>query len=78
MRDGENGSKELSATVGGCAMNTGRSANFYLQAKFGMDFPSRIMTLGSIGIDEQGIQIEQQLGAENLGFSVFKCEQSTG
>lgn len=59
-------------------MNTGRSANFYLQAKFGLDSPSRIMTLGSIGIDEQGQQIEQQLGAENLGFSVFRCDQSTG
>jgi len=41
----------LSATVGGCAMNTGRSANFYLQARLGKDKSSKVMTLGSIGTD---------------------------
>jgi len=31
MKDGdEYGSKKISETVGGCAMNTGRAANFYL------------------------------------------------
>ena len=30
MQDGEYDSKKMSGTVGGCAMNTSRSANFYL------------------------------------------------
>lgn len=35
MKDGSYGSKKISATVGGCAVNTSRAANFYLQAIFG-------------------------------------------
>jgi esterase/lipase superfamily enzyme len=39
----------LSTTVGGCAMNTARAANFYLQAK---DLNRKVMTVGSIGKDQ--------------------------
>lgn len=36
----------LSTTVGGCAMNTARAANFYLQA---LNFKNKVLTVGSIG-----------------------------
>lgn len=52
MKDGEYGSKQMVATVGGCAMNTTRSASFYLQAVLGDDSISKAYTLGSIGTDD--------------------------
>ena len=38
----------VSTTVGGCAMNTARAANFYLQA---LDLKNKVLTVGSIGTD---------------------------
>ena len=44
--------KELSTTVGGCAMNTTRAANFYFQAHPKGPFAQKVLTVGSIGSDE--------------------------
>lgn len=54
MRDGEYGSKELSATVGGCAMNTSRAANIYLKSLPEGPKESKVVTLGAIGKDDGG------------------------
>lgn len=78
MKDGDYDSKKMSETVGGCAMNTCRSAHFYLQALLGEDVPSKILTLGSIGNDDQANWIEKTLVDEKIGYDVFKCEKSTG
>ena len=54
MKDSEYGSKELSATVGGCAVNTSRGANMYLQAlPSGSQF-NKVITVGCIGGDQSG------------------------
>ena len=53
MTNGEYGSKQISKTVGGCAMNTSRAANFYLQAQFGTE-SSLVYTLGCVGKDSAG------------------------
>jgi hypothetical protein len=50
MKDGEYGSKKMSETIGGCALNTSRAANFFLQAKYGSSF-SKVKTIGCIGDD---------------------------
>ena len=55
MGDDELGTKLITSTVGGCAVNTTRSANFYLRAQGKLqnthDFNERIMTIGAIGSD---------------------------
>jgi hypothetical protein len=57
MSDGDRyGSKVLSTTVGGCAMNTTRAANFYLQA---YGYGNKVVTVGSIGKDDAATIISQ-------------------
>lgn len=65
MKDGLYGSKKISATVGGCALNTSRAANFYLQAVNGKHF-KKVYTLGVVGQDDAGKLILEQLERENL------------
>jgi sugar/nucleoside kinase (ribokinase family) len=65
MEDGLYGSKRISNTVGGCAMNTSRAANFYIQALLGNQ-NSLVKTLGSIGKDQAGEYIMKQLQDENM------------
>ena len=60
MDDGFYGSKKISNSVGGCAMNTSRAANFYIQALLGTKH-SLVKTLGSIGKDKAGEFIIKQL-----------------
>jgi sugar/nucleoside kinase (ribokinase family) len=80
MEDGELGTKLLTSTVGGCAVNTTRSANFYLQAmgksKCSADFDERVMTIGAIGSDEQGKKVRTQLNSESVPYSVFQAEET--
>lgn len=66
MRDGEYGSKELSATVGGCAMNTSRAANIYLQSLPEGPKVSKVVTLGAIGKDDGGEFVKKQLLEEGI------------
>lgn len=47
---GEYGSEQLVSTVGGCAMNTSRAANFYLQA-IDKQYKYTIFSTGAIGQD---------------------------
>jgi sugar/nucleoside kinase (ribokinase family) len=75
MEDGEYGSKKLSVTVGGCAMNTSRAANKYLQAMYGEDF-SKVYTLGCIGKDVAGETVLKQIKADNLMHDIF-IDEST-
>jgi len=73
MEDGLYGSKEISTTIGGCAMNTSRAANFYLQALEGQE-SSRVKTLGSIGKDKAGAYIVKELNKENLLHDLYEDE----
>ena len=49
---------ELSRTAGGCAMNTSRAANYFLNAR---EQPSRVLTMGSIGQDLAASLVIKQL-----------------
>ena len=66
MQDGEYGSKSISSTMGGCAMNTSRAANFLFNSLPSGPMPHKIMTLGSIGDDEAGELVQKQLEEEDL------------
>ena len=57
MKTGDFGCKELSTTVGGCAVNTSRAANFYLKALPNAPYNYKVVTIGSIGGDESGVKI---------------------
>ena len=72
MKEGEHGSKEMSRTVGGCAMNTSRSANLYLQALYGEKSEGRVKTMGSIGDDENGKWIQSKLQEEKLAVDLLQ------
>lgn len=72
MKDGEHGSKEMSRTVGGCSMNTSRSAHFYLQALCGEKSEGRVKTMGSIGDDENGKWIQSKLQEEKLAVDLLQ------
>ena len=61
----------LSTTVGGCAMNTTRAANFYFQAHPRGPYHQRVMTIGSIGSDTTGKFIQDQLKTENVLADMF-------
>jgi hypothetical protein len=64
MKNGDYGSRELSSTVGGCAMNTCRAANFCLQSQPEGALTKKVITLGSIGTDESADAIVKQLDRE--------------
>lgn len=53
---GEYDSVQLVKTVGGCAMNTSRAANFYLNS-IDQKWKNRIFSTGSIGQDIQAKSI---------------------
>jgi len=76
LKDGEQGSKEMSRSIGGCAMNTSRAANYYLQARLGEEASDKIKTLGSIGDDEAGKWILQKLKEEKLNADLMVIENS--
>jgi len=80
LKDGELDTKVLTSTVGGCAVNTSRSANFFLQSvgkrRRSVDFNERVMTIGAIGSDAQGLKVQSQLNRESVSFSVYKAENT--
>jgi bifunctional ADP-heptose synthase (sugar kinase/adenylyltransferase) len=61
----------VSTTVGGCAMNTARAANFYLQA---LDLKSKVLTVGSIGTDDAAKIILEKTSEEELMTSFHQDE----
>jgi sugar/nucleoside kinase (ribokinase family) len=73
MEDGLYDSKKISNSVGGCAINTSRAANFYLQALMG-DNQSLVKTLGSIGKDQAGDFVIKQLQEESMQFDLYQDE----
>lgn len=70
MEDGLFGSKKISATVGGCAMNTSRAAHKYLQATNGFEF-QKVVTLGCVGDDEAGKFVAKSLDEENMMHEIY-------
>lgn len=68
---GEYESEQLVKTVGGCAMNTSRAANFYLKS-IDKKFSNRIFSTGCIGQDMQAKLIMEQLNEDGLTYDIHQ------
>lgn len=59
--------KELARTAGGCAMNTIRAGNYYLEKS---NQKNKTLTLGAVGQDNSAEMIIEMLNKEGICYSI--------